>query len=176
MQVGATESNWKWNWKYWEDAYNSAANKISHPSSSGRSSSSGDDSGSEGSSSSDSDSSDSSDDDEPALAAIVAASMHRDGTACTASKAELRLTKELAKDKRDIKGRDGKLARIRQQEEAEAAAARARLGLEPSTSSGELQLQHKFFAAFQHHLCVRQYSMLVLISTASLQFKSTACQ
>jgi hypothetical protein len=142
LQVGATESNWKWDWKYWEDAYNSAANNISHPSSG---SSSDSDNDSDSSSSSDHDSSDSSDDDEPALAAIVA-SVHRDGTLCTASKAELSLAKELAKDKRDIKSRGGKLARIRQQEEAEAAAARARLGLEASTSSGGEQM------ALQQHI------------------------
>jgi hypothetical protein len=61
--------------------------------------------------------------------------MHRDGTSCSASQAELKLAAQLAKDPWGrFGGRDGKLARIKRQEEEQAAAARAKLGLAPAPS------------------------------------------
>lgn len=120
MQVGATESGWKWDWKYWEDAYKTGLDNVA----------------SHSSSSSDSDSSDgSSDDDEPALGVI----MNRDGTVATASADEMKIARRLAKDPWGrFGGRDGKLARIRAHEEAQAAEARAKMGLDaaPSSSAG----------------------------------------
>lgn len=125
-QVGASQSGWNWDWKYWEDAYNSAIQGVSHHKSS------------------DSDSSDSSDEDEPALGAFLA--VNSDGTLASASKEELTLANQLAKDPWGrFGGKKGKLARIRQQEEVEAARARAKLGLDVaavSTSKGAVCLNH----------------------------------
>ncbi|GBF93587.1 hypothetical protein Rsub_06307 [Raphidocelis subcapitata] len=161
LGVGATQTGWKWDWKYWEDAYSRGLQSVAHKGSSdsdddsdGSSTSS---SGSErrpggGGSGSESDddepgsgggaSSDGSSDDEPALDRLMACAVavNRDGTLATASSHELQIARSLSKDPRGwagrFSGREGKMARIRAQEEQQAAEARSKLGLTPAPSGG----------------------------------------
>lgn len=60
------------------------------------------------------------------LGSVAGVSLNRDGTIASSSKAELKLAKQLAEGSRAGRfgGRAGKMARVRQQEEADAAAAR----------------------------------------------------
>jgi len=169
--VGATQSGWKWDWKYWEDAYNSAIQGVDHDDSSssdsdsdapgtsnatattssrGRNRTAGSADGSDsdderGGSASSSD--DSSEEDEPALDRLraCAVAVNRDGTLASGSAQELALAKSLASAKGGrgpagrFGGRDGKMARIRAQEEQQAAEARSKLGLMPAASGGGAQ-------------------------------------
>jgi hypothetical protein len=129
LQIGAKEQpGWKWDWKYWEDAYNSGlrslqgderadktkrakkrrrhtgggnADSDSRSSSSDSGSDSDDEAGS--SSSSSSSSSDSDAEHDARIAAALGAPLpgptrNRDGTLTSASADELRLAKQLAKD------------------------------------------------------------------------------
>lgn len=175
-QVGADAPTWKWDWKYWEDAYNTGLQSIGKRSSSSKkkrrkqqaassssdsdsddststststsSGSSGSESGSEASSgsssdadaadagnaTSDSESESDTDSESDERAARVAAAVNRDGTAASASTAELMLAAELAKSSGRgpagrFGGREGKMARIRQQEAEQAAAMAAKLGI-----------------------------------------------
>ncbi|CAG9467885.1 unnamed protein product [Pedinophyceae sp. YPF-701] len=127
----------KYNWteKWWESAFNNVAAKIGTISSahadaddgSGYTSDSSSKSRSGGGSDSDSDS----DADAGAGAgagAGGAAARHRDGTRSTATAEEARILKDLEKGKWGRwGGRDGKMARIRAQEEAMARAAAEKL-------------------------------------------------
>jgi hypothetical protein len=163
-QVGATQTGWKWDWKYWEDAYSRGLQSVAHDSGSGSGSGSDSDSGS-GSGDDDAGGSDSrraagsgaeSDDDtsggtssddssdggEPALGRLLACAVavNRDGTLATASSHELQIARSLSKDPRGwagrFSGREGKMARIRAQEEQQAAEARSKLGITPAPSGG----------------------------------------
>jgi cytoskeletal protein RodZ len=178
--VGANAPTWKWDWKYWEDAYNTGLQSIKKDSSKkkrrkqqGNSSSDSDsddststststsssssdsdadsDASSDSSSDSDSDAgagdntsdseTDSDTDSDHERAARIAAAVNRDGTAASASVAELKLAAELAKSSGRgpagrFGGREGKMARIRQQEAEQAAAMAAKLGIaQPVTAA-----------------------------------------
>jgi hypothetical protein len=131
FQVGGV-ARWNWEEKWWERAFDSAAQTVDKDSS-------------------DSSDSDSDDDDEIDAAHIAAAisggtpgasaggAMNRDGTATTASRDELKLLNALTSSKSRVAagrfgGRDAKMERIRAQEAKMAAEAAAKLGV-PSTGT-----------------------------------------
>lgn len=93
---------------------------------------------------SDDDSSESDDEHNARLAEACGIVINRDGTTASATAAELKLAQQLAKDARGragrFGGREGKMARIRQQEAEQAAAMQAKLGIPQSASTGRQQL------------------------------------
>ena len=132
MQVGGV-ARWNWDDKWWERAFDSAAQTVDKDSSS--------------------DSSDSDSDDDEIDAARIAAAINggtpaastgarnRDGTATTASVDEIKLLNALTSQGSRLAagrfgGRDAKMERIRAQETKMAAEAAAKLGV---PSSGTLE-------------------------------------
>lgn len=108
----------KWNDAWWEEAFNSAVKSV--PSSALDASTS-------------SSSEDDSDEDEERKVGEKVKRMHRDGTISSASAEELKLLEHLSKSDGKVAagrfgGRDGKMARIRAQEELEAREAAKKLG------------------------------------------------
>lgn len=114
LGVGAAPS-WNWGAKHWEEAYNAAVTELNEH----------DD---------DSDCSTSSSDEEEGA---VHTKSNRDGTRSTATIHEAKLAAALAKDPWGrFGGKEGKLARIREQERKLAEEAAKKLGIQTGLTSG----------------------------------------